>query len=90
MSQLSIGSLTASGRQDWRRPQRYGGPPVVVRRNVEIVEISLVTWPAYNSAGVVSINARTAASDESQRIIRETQAFLADTRTFLARNRKRR
>jgi phage head maturation protease len=83
MAQLSIG-FTAGGPQEWRRPQRYGGPPVVVRRNVEIVEVSLVQWAAYSSAAVVSINARTAASDESRRIINEMQVFLADTRTFLA------
>ena len=83
MSELSIG-FTASGRQDWRRPQRYGGPPVVVRRNVEIVEVSLVQWAADDSAAVVSINARTAASDESRRIVRETTAELDAVRAYLA------
>jgi hypothetical protein len=48
------------------------------------VEISLVTWPAYDSAGVVSINARTAASDESRRIVRETTAELVAVRAYLA------
>ncbi len=89
MAALSIGFVTR-GPQEWRRPERSGAPPLVVRRGVEIVEISLVSWAAYGGAGIVSINERTAASDESRRIIAETQAFLADTRTFLARNRKRR
>ena len=46
-----------------------------------------MTWPAYDSAGVVSINARTAASDESRRVIREATAELVRTRDYLARRR---
>lgn len=86
MAALSVG-FVAQGPQEWRRPERYGAPPVVVRRGVEIVEISLVTWPAYDSAGVVSINARTAATDESRRVMREMTAELVRTRHYLARKR---
>ena len=87
MAALSVGFVT-QGPQEWRRPERYGAPPVVVRRGVEIVEISLVTWPAYDSAGVLSINARTAASDESRRVIREATAELVRTRAYLTRRRR--
>ena len=72
------------GRCAPHRPDPVG---VGLRRGVEIVEISLVTWPAYDSAGVVSINARTAASDESRRVMREMTAELVRTRAYLARRR---
>ena len=88
MASLSIG-FAARGAQDWRAPERVGAPPIVIRRGVEIVEISLVTWPAYNSAAVVSVNQRTAASDESQRIIADATAYLADVRAYLAGRRGR-
>ncbi len=42
MASLSIG-FAARGAQDWRAPERVGAPPIVIRRGVEIVEISLVT-----------------------------------------------
>ena len=86
MAALSVG-FVADGPQEWRRPERYGAPPVVVRRGVEVVEISLVQWGAYDSAGVVSLNARTAAGDESDRIIAETRAELRRIHEYLARKR---
>ena len=88
MASLSVG-FAARGAQEWRAPERVGAPPIVIRRGVEIVEISLVTWPAYNSAAVVSVNQRTAASDESQRIIADATAYLADVRAYLAGRRRR-
>jgi phage head maturation protease len=83
MAALSIG-FVAEGPQEWRRPERYGQPPRVIRRNVEIMEISLVNWAAYTSAGVLSINERTAASDASRRVIAETTAELDAVRAYLA------
>lgn len=89
MARLSVG-FRASGPQQWLRPHRAGEPPIVVRRGVELVEASLVHWGAYGSAGIVSVNQRTAAGDESDRIIAETAAYLAETSAFLARTRRRR
>lgn len=88
MTCLSVG-FAASGTQEWRRPERQGAPPIIVRRGVQIVEISLVQWPAYLGAAMVSLNARTAASEESQRIIADAKAYLADVGAYLAGKRGR-
>jgi HK97 family phage prohead protease len=77
MTGLSIG-FRSSGPQIHLRPERPGQPPVVVRRGVEIVEISLVSWAAYTEAAVISLNRRSAAGDESDRIKSEMAIFLAD------------
>jgi phage head maturation protease len=57
----------------------------MVRRGVDIVELSLVHWPAYQSAGIVSVNQRSAADDiahtESERVKSETLEFLARMRS---------
>lgn len=50
-----------------------------------------MTWPAYNSAAIVSLSQRTAAADlahtESQRILAETRATLRWAATRLSRPR---
>ena len=73
MTALSIG-FTASGRQLWDRPIRAGQPPRVTRRGVEIVEISLVNWAAYESAGLTSLNARTAQAQHNHEVAMEMLA----------------
>jgi HK97 family phage prohead protease len=91
MSSLSIG-FVADGRQQWQRPQHRGDPPLVIRRGVRIIEISLVSWPAYTGAGIASLNQRTAAADiahaESLRVIAETQRELIRTTHWLQSRRR--
>ncbi|MGE5694037.1 MAG: HK97 family phage prohead protease [Candidatus Sericytochromatia bacterium] len=97
MCGLSIG-FTASGRQQWQLPERRGAPPLVVRRNVEIVELSLVQWPAYESAGMTSLHVRTAQAQRTHEVADEmfaeykarrakerleNERFMIETRVFL-------
>ncbi len=92
MASLSIG-FTAGGRQQWRAPDRQGAPPMVIRRGVEIVEISLVNWPAYDGATIVSLSQRTADEDDahtkSEQAIADHLAHQASIDQWLA-NRSRR
>ena len=56
MASLSVG-FAARGAQECRRPERRRcAPDWSIRRGVEIVEVSLVTWPAYEGAAIVSLN----------------------------------
>ncbi len=99
MAALSIG-FVAEGRQEWRLPERRGAPPLCIRRNVEVVEASLVQWPAYADAAVVSINERTAQHQREHEIAmemlaeykarqarahEESRRTIAETTEFLAR-----
>jgi HK97 family phage prohead protease len=70
MSGLSVG-FTASGQQRWQRPARDGEPPTVTRRGVEIIEVSLVHWPAYDAAGVVSVSQRTGQRQREHEVATE-------------------
>ena len=85
---LSIG-FKISGHQEWRRSERCGAPPVVVRRGVEIVELSLATWPAYRSAAVVSVSTRTAAGEASDHALSALRDELSHTSEYLAARRRR-
>lgn len=83
---LSIGFRTGQ-KPIWEAPPKRGMPPVKRIRGAEIVEISLVNYPAYTSAGTLSLNQRTAQEDheryqheESERVIAESKAFLAARR----------
>lgn len=71
---LSIG-FTESKRARWERPQRPGEPPLKRPRGARVVEVSLVHWPAYATAGVTSLSQRSAEDqrlhEESDRIILE-------------------
>ena len=49
-------------------------PPRVGRGGVEIVEISLVNWAAYESAGLTSLNARTAQAQHNHEVAMEMVA----------------
>lgn len=88
MAGLSIG-FVAAGPQKWLRPTRSGQPPTVIRRGVKIHEVSLVCWPAYERAAVLSVNERTAADqtrhEESERMIAEWKAFSAELEARLSR-----
>jgi phage head maturation protease len=59
-SGLSIGFSRDRHRDVYEKPHRPGGLPVVRPRDVTIHEFSTVQWPAYPSAGVVSLSVRTA------------------------------
>ena len=63
--------FVAGGRQEWRRPERPGAPPLVIRRNAEVVEVSLVLEGAYDNARVVSVNQRTAQAQHNHEVAQE-------------------
>lgn len=92
MASLSVG-FTSQGRQVWRAPERRGAPPMVIRRSVEIVEISLVNWPAYDGATIVSLSQRTAEDDiahsTSERLIAEFRADQIRTETWMTSRSQR-
>jgi phage head maturation protease len=88
MAGLSIG-FTAKGPQEWRRPERDGAPPLVIRRGVSIVEVSLVTFSAYPAAGLLSLNEQTAAIDESRALAADMTEYIRDTQTYLAAEQRR-
>jgi phage head maturation protease len=72
---LSVGFTASAARTRYERPARRGDPPIRRPRGVEVVEVSLVQWPAYDSASVVSLSKRSAADEvrhtETLQIIRE-------------------
>lgn len=72
----------------WERPPRSGLPPVKRVRNAEIEEISLVSWPAYRSAGLSSVNLRSMGDElrheESERIIAQIRANHEESQRIIA------
>jgi phage head maturation protease len=76
---LSVGYTCSRARTRYERPTRRGDPPIRRPRGVEIMEISLVQWPAFPSAGVVSLSMRSATDErrheESVRIIGEWERY---------------
>lgn len=60
-----------------------GRLPVVRRRGIEIIEIieiSLVMWPAYERAGVTSLSVRSAADELRHERSQEVFAWVAARR----------
>lgn len=74
-SGLSIGFFPDRKSDIWTRPENRSGMPLVLRRNVELREVSLVMWGAYPSAQVTGVHDRTSLGElrheKSQRIIDE-------------------
>lgn len=72
---LSVGFTRDRDRDLYEKPSRSGGFPVLRPRGVTIHEISIVQWPAYPSAGVISLSLRNALDQDrherSERIIDE-------------------
>lgn len=64
---LSIGFRTGSGKAIWEPPPKQGMPPVKRVRGAEIVEVSLVNYPAYDNAATLSLNQRSFAEEEAHR-----------------------
>ena len=89
MAGLSIGFRTGT-KAVWEPPPTKGMPPVKRVRGAEIVEVSIVNFPAYDNAATLSLNQRSLAKDiaheESVRAIAEAKEFLAGVK---ARGEKR-
>ena len=64
MTGLSVGFRQGPGQ--WERPPQRGMPPLKRVREVEVVEVSAVNWPAYPNAGLRGLAQRTAAAEEAQ------------------------
>jgi phage head maturation protease len=64
---LSIGFRVGSGKAIWEPPPKQGMPPVKRVRGAEIVEVSLVNYPAYDNAATLSLNQRSFAEEEAHR-----------------------
>lgn len=56
---LSAGYIADRRRAVWERPARPGGLPVRRPRGVEIIEMSLTHWPAFEDSRVLSLSTRT-------------------------------
>ena len=71
MTGLSVGFQ--AGKPQWEKPPRHGMPPGKRVRGAKIVELSLVNYPAFPSAGALSLNQRSAraeqAHEESEKMI---------------------
>lgn len=93
-SGLSVGFTQNRKRAVYEKPQRRGGLPVMRPRGLVVHEISLVQWPAYLAAGVVSVSVRTAEADEAQerrdQAHREGERFLNEVRMWQAERDARR
>lgn len=71
MTGLSVGFQAA--KPMWEKPPGRGMPPGKRIRGAKIVELSLVNYPAFPSAGALSLNERSAraehAHEESEKMI---------------------
>jgi phage head maturation protease len=89
LAALSVGFVPNRSADVWHKPDARSGLPHVVRRGVEIREVSLVLWPAYDRARVTGIYARTAAASarhaSSRAAIAATTAAVADAAKYLGR-----
>jgi HK97 family phage prohead protease len=89
LAALSVGFVPNHAADVWHKPDARSGLPHVVRRGVEIREVSLVLWPAYDRARVTGIYARTAAASarhaSSRAAIAATTAAVADAAKYLGR-----
>jgi HK97 family phage prohead protease len=91
LSHFSIGFIPDRRKDVWEKPDR-SGLPLVRRRGATIRELSVVLWPAYDSAKVVGIYARTAAAvarkASSDAMIAEMKALSAEVAPILAKRRR--
>jgi HK97 family phage prohead protease len=91
LSHFSIGFIPNRKLDVWEKPDR-SGLPLVRRRGAVVREISLVLWPAYDSARVQGIHARTAAAvarhEASEAAIAAAQATLREVQPLLAKRRR--
>jgi HK97 family phage prohead protease len=91
LSHMSVGFIPNRKLDVWEQPDG-SGLPLVRRRGAVVREISLVLWPAYDSAKVVGIYARTAAAvarkASSDAMIAEMKALSAEVAPILARRRR--
>jgi uncharacterized protein len=90
MTGLSLGFKQGPG--DWRRPPERGMPPLKLVRDVEVIEVSVVSWPAYEAARARSLAQRT-AEDERRELdsvvaIATGQTVLDKAEARLARRRQ--
>lgn len=76
-SGLSVGFVRQRRNAVYERPLRPGGLPVMRPRGVQVVECSLVTWPAFESAGVLSLSVRSAIDQDRHERTVETLEWLA-------------
>jgi HK97 family phage prohead protease len=91
LSHMSVGFIPNRKLDVWEQPDG-SGLPLVRRRGAVVREISLVLWPAYDSAKVVGIYARTAAAvarkASSDAMIAEMKALSAEVAPILAKRRR--
>jgi phage head maturation protease len=64
---LSIGFRASSGKAIWEPSSKRGMPPVKRVRGAEIVEVSIVNYPAYDNAATLSLNQRSFHEEEEER-----------------------
>ncbi len=88
MAGLSVGFREGLGK--WTTDAR--GTPIKLVREAEVIEVSVVNWPAYSSAGVRTVSVRSRADqkrkEESDRAIAEAQEVMARVNARLAARRK--
>jgi hypothetical protein len=75
---LSIGFFPDLASDLWRPPATRGALPTVIRRGVEVKELSLVVWAAYSGAVVDGVHVRTA--DGERRHVESVVAMTAARR----------
>ena len=89
---LSVGFTRDKRRDVLEAPRRRGGLPVMRPRGIEIAEVSLVQWPAYERAGVLSLSLRSAADQErhesSELLMAQMQELTWSIATRQARRRE--
>ena len=90
LSSMSVGFRPNRKLDKWQPPDA-SGLPWVLRRGAEVREISVCLWPAYDSAKVLSILARTAAArarkEASDKEIEAAMAAVSEAKAFLKRRR---
>ena len=90
LSSMSVGFRPNRKLDKWQPPDA-SGLPWVLRRGAEVREISVCLWPAFDSAKVLSIMQRTAASlarkEASDKAKAEAKVAIAEAKAFLKRRR---
>lgn len=90
LSSVSVGFLPSPREDQWTGPDA-SGLPLVLRRGVVVKEISLVLWPAFDDARILSISKRTsgaeARKESSDRAIAETLDAISQAEASLRKSR---
>lgn len=81
LSHMSIAFVPNHDLDEWHRPDKETGLPLVIRKGVSVRELSAVTWPAYDGAKILGIHQKTAVAEQRRK---SSDAEIAATKKLLA------